>query len=243
MAGDDYAQWRSQSDYEALSTIPLCNRFAKALRVSFARLPRLWGCRLSTRGCHSKFLKAVWFTLPNSGWSQETSNASWVGKEYITIGLQHPDLISANFHRPWRCCTMNYGQWRSLENFEELRKDPKYAPLNEYWRGLAENEFHLYEVVSQNLLIKSSSFSAEWALTVSQRSTGHSGQYICLKWALLRPSLSRAPLTSTEETSIQIFKSSEALTYLNPLKSENLSSAILPFRGRTENMCESMEFL
>ncbi len=25
-------------------------------------------------------------------------------------------------------------------------KEPKYKPLNEYWQGLAENEFHLYEV-------------------------------------------------------------------------------------------------
>ena len=34
-----------------------------------------------------------------------------------------------------------------LTNFEELLKDPKYKPLGEYWQGLAENEFHLYEVV------------------------------------------------------------------------------------------------
>lgn len=41
---------------------------------------------------------------------------------------------------------MNYGQWRTLDNFEELLK-PKYRPISEYWQGLAENEFHLYEVV------------------------------------------------------------------------------------------------
>ncbi|HEY9637530.1 MAG TPA: hypothetical protein V6D14_29305 [Coleofasciculaceae cyanobacterium] len=38
---------------------------------------------------------------------------------------------------------MNYGQWRTLENFELLLKEPKYASVREYWQGLAENEFHL----------------------------------------------------------------------------------------------------
>ncbi len=69
-------------------------------------------------------------------------------REYVGIGLDHPDLLSANFHRSLDGThTVNYGQWRSLDNFEWVLKDPKYAPLNEYWRGLAENEFHLYEVV------------------------------------------------------------------------------------------------
>jgi len=44
-----------------------------------------------------------------------------VGKEYITIGLQHPDLISPLPPFPDGVRTMNYGQWRSLENFEELK--------------------------------------------------------------------------------------------------------------------------
>jgi quinol monooxygenase YgiN len=43
--------------------------------------------------------------------------------------------------------TANYGQWRSLDNFEALLKEPKYESVREYWKGLAENEFHLYEVV------------------------------------------------------------------------------------------------
>ncbi|MBE9189216.1 antibiotic biosynthesis monooxygenase [Gloeocapsopsis crepidinum LEGE 06123] len=69
-------------------------------------------------------------------------------KEYIGVALQNPGLISANFHRSLDGTrTMNYGQWRSLEDFELLLQDPKYKPLSEYWQGLAENEFHLYEVV------------------------------------------------------------------------------------------------
>jgi quinol monooxygenase YgiN len=69
-------------------------------------------------------------------------------REYVGVGLQNPGLVSANFHRSLDGVhNVNYGQWRSFDDFEELLKDAKYAPLNEYWRGLAENQFHLYEVV------------------------------------------------------------------------------------------------
>lgn len=72
-----------------------------------------------------------------------------LAREYISIGLQNPGLISANFHRSLDGTRiMNYGQWRSLADFESLLQDPKYKPLGEYWQGLAENEFHLYKVVS-----------------------------------------------------------------------------------------------
>lgn len=69
-------------------------------------------------------------------------------RENVGIAFEHPDLISANFHRSLDGGkTLNYGQWRSLDNFDLLLQDPKYAPLSQYWQGLAENEFHLYEVV------------------------------------------------------------------------------------------------
>lgn len=69
-------------------------------------------------------------------------------REYLPLGLQNPGLISGNFHRSLDGVhNVNYGQWRSFAAFEELLKDPKYKPLGEYWQGLAENEFHLYEVV------------------------------------------------------------------------------------------------
>lgn len=69
-------------------------------------------------------------------------------RENVEIALEHPDLISANFHRSLDGTrTANYGQWRSLDNFEALLKEPKYESVREYWKGLAENEFHFYEVV------------------------------------------------------------------------------------------------
>ena len=69
-------------------------------------------------------------------------------QENVEIALDHPDLISANFHRALDgTLIINYGQWRSLENFDAILKEPKYESVREYWKGLAENEVNLYEVV------------------------------------------------------------------------------------------------
>jgi hypothetical protein len=43
---------------------------------------------------------------------------------------------------------MNYGFWSTLERFGLFLSEDRFAPVRHYWRGLAENEFHLYEVVS-----------------------------------------------------------------------------------------------
>ncbi len=43
--------------------------------------------------------------------------------------------------------TVNYGQWLGQEAFEEILKVPGFEKGKGYWVGLAENEFHLYDVV------------------------------------------------------------------------------------------------
>jgi Antibiotic biosynthesis monooxygenase len=69
--------------------------------------------------------------------------------EIPAISLQHPDLLCVNFHRSLdETRTMNYGFWSTLEHFDKLLTEERFAPVRDYWRGLAENEFHLYEIVS-----------------------------------------------------------------------------------------------
>jgi hypothetical protein len=69
--------------------------------------------------------------------------------EIPAISLQHPDLLCVNFHRSLdETRTMNYGFWSTLEHFDKLLTEERFAPVRDYWRGLAENEFHIYEVVS-----------------------------------------------------------------------------------------------
>lgn len=69
--------------------------------------------------------------------------------EIPAISLQHPDLLCVNFHRSLdQVRTINYGFWSTLERFDKLLTEERFAPVRNYWRGLAENEFHVYEVVS-----------------------------------------------------------------------------------------------
>jgi len=69
--------------------------------------------------------------------------------EIPAISLQHPDLLCVNFHRSLdETRTMNYGFWSTLEHFDKLLTEEQFTPVRDYWRGLAENEFHVYEIVS-----------------------------------------------------------------------------------------------
>ena len=50
-------------------------------------------------------------------------------RENVLIALDHPDLLFASLHRSLDGTrTLNYGQWRTLENFDLLLKEPKYKP-------------------------------------------------------------------------------------------------------------------
>ncbi len=72
-----------------------------------------------------------------------------LAKEHIKPAMKQSGLVSATFHRSLDGTrVINYGHWENKEAIEELQKQPgfntKQAP---YWEGVAENEFHLYEVV------------------------------------------------------------------------------------------------
>lgn len=146
----NYAQWRSQEDYDA---------FVKNSSVQSA------GAKLSEFHLLDSHVYQVVISKPEDVTPtiskgglihlgefrvkpENQQRLVELERENVLIALEHPDLISANFHRSLDGTrTMNYGLWSTLANFELLLKEPKYAPVQDYWRGLAENEFHLYEVV------------------------------------------------------------------------------------------------
>lgn len=146
----NYAQWKTQEDYQA---------FINNAEVQAK------GDKLANFQLHESHLYEVAVSKPddanlsiNKGGlihlaefrvaPENQSRLVELEKEYVGVGLQNPGLLSANFHRSLDGVhTVNYGQWSSFAEFEELLKDPKYKPLNEYWQGIAENQFHLYEVV------------------------------------------------------------------------------------------------
>ena len=71
-----------------------------------------------------------------------------LAKEHVKPAMKQPGLISATFHRSLNGTrVINYGQWANKEAIEELKKQPGFSKDKPYWEGLADNEYHLYEVV------------------------------------------------------------------------------------------------
>lgn len=71
-----------------------------------------------------------------------------LAKEHLTPAMEQSGLISATFHRSLDGTrVINYGQWENEEAIQELTKQPGFGKEKPYWDGIAENEYHLYEVV------------------------------------------------------------------------------------------------
>ncbi len=146
----NYAQWRTQQDYQSFVNNPEVQ--AKGNKLSNFQLheSHLYEIAVSKPDdAHLVISKGGLIHLAEFRVAPENQRRLVeLEKEYVGVGLQNPGLLSANFHRSLDGVhTVNYGQWSSFTEFEELLKDPKYKPLSEYWQGIAENQFHLYEVV------------------------------------------------------------------------------------------------
>ncbi|MEL6247014.1 MAG: antibiotic biosynthesis monooxygenase [Cyanobacteria bacterium J06627_15] len=71
-----------------------------------------------------------------------------LAKEHVGPAMSLPGLVSANFHRSLDGeRVINYGQWENEEAIYNLTQRPGFGKEDGYWTGLAENEFHLYEVL------------------------------------------------------------------------------------------------
>ncbi len=141
-----YTQWATASGYEADEENLLASRLTTRYKLLDTHLYSLavsrpeWITPQITVG--SSIHLAEFRVRP-----ENVVRLVQLERENVEVGLQHPDLVSANFHRSLDGTrTVNYGQWKRLDRFNELLTDPKYKALNAYWQGLAENEFHLYEV-------------------------------------------------------------------------------------------------
>ena len=71
-----------------------------------------------------------------------------LAKEHVKPAMEQPGLISATFHRSLDGTrVINYGQWSDSNAIAELTKKPGFSKAAPYWEGIADNEYHLYEVV------------------------------------------------------------------------------------------------
>lgn len=71
-----------------------------------------------------------------------------LAKEHLKPAMEQSGLVSATFHRSLDGTrVINYGQWENQEAIAELTKKPGFSSDKPYWEGIADNEYHLYEVV------------------------------------------------------------------------------------------------
>ncbi len=146
-----YTQWAAATGYEADEEKLLASRLATGYKLLDTHLYSLAVSRpegVAPQITVGSLIHLAEFRLR----PENVVKLVRLERENVEVGLQHPDLLSANFHRSLDGTrTVNYGQWKRLDDFGQLLTDPKYKALNAYWQGLAENEFHLYEVVRTEL--------------------------------------------------------------------------------------------
>lgn len=83
---------------------------------------------------------------------QPENQARFIGlfRQALEIVSGQPGLISTHAHRSldgWRC--INFGHWRSLEDYAAMDANRPFSPIFEEMLGLADNEYQktLHEVV------------------------------------------------------------------------------------------------
>lgn len=149
----NYAQWKSLEDYEAFAN----NAEVQALGAKLSEFPKpdshvyeVVISRSKPEGSVPKITKGGFLThFAEFRMKPENQKPMLdLARSEIVKAMENPGLISANFHRSLDGTrVLNYGQWRSQADFEAILEQPGFEPGVGYWVGLAENEFHLYEVV------------------------------------------------------------------------------------------------
>lgn len=146
----NYAQWKTQQDYEA---------FAKNFDV------QLLATKLSGFAKPDSHLYEVAISKPDDSIPKISKGSLIILEEFrlkpenqqrlldlqrekVVEAMKQPGILSANFHRSLDGTRLtNYAQLCSPAVVEELAKQPGFTSESAYWLGLAENELHLYEVV------------------------------------------------------------------------------------------------
>ena len=147
----NYAQWSSMGAFEAFRN----NREvqAKAAKLFEFDIPdsHVYEIVTSESKVDTPKIKAGEYIVHFAEFTMSAENQLKMvelAKEHIKPAMEQPGLISATFHRSLDGLrVINYGQWANKEAIEELVKQPGFSKDKPYWEGLADNEYHLYEVV------------------------------------------------------------------------------------------------
>ena len=147
----NYAQWASLAEFEAFRNNGEVQQKAAKL-FTFDR-PDSHVYEIVT--CESKVgtpeIKEGEYFVHFAEFSMKPENQPKMvelAKEHVKPAMNQRGLISATFHRSLDGTrVINYGQWEDREAITELVQKPGFSKAAPYWEGIADNEYHLYEVV------------------------------------------------------------------------------------------------
>ena len=147
----NYVQWKSLEDYEAFLNNPEVQ--AKASKLGEFERPdsHIYEIVTSESKVGTPEIKEGEYFIHFAEFSMIPANQPKMvelAKEHVKLAMEQAGLISATFHRSLDGTrVINYGQWANQEAIAELVKKPGFSKAEPYWQGIADNEYHLYEVV------------------------------------------------------------------------------------------------
>lgn len=147
----NYAQWSSRSAFEAFRDNQEVQ--AKASKLFELGTPdsHVYEIVTSESKVGTPKIKQGEYIVHFAEFSMQPENQPKMvelAKEHVKPAMKQSGLISATFHRSLDGTrVINYGHWSNKEAIEELVKKPGFSKDKPYWDGIADNEYHLYEVV------------------------------------------------------------------------------------------------
>ncbi|HEY9770639.1 MAG TPA: antibiotic biosynthesis monooxygenase [Coleofasciculaceae cyanobacterium] len=146
----NYAQWSSRSAYESFVNNEKVQSQA-GIREFTPPDSHVYEIVTSESKVGTPEIKEGEYIVHVAEFSMSSENQPKMvelAKEHVKPAMEQPGLISATFHRSLDGTrVINYGHWANKEAIEELRKQPGFSKDKPYWEGLADNVYHLYEVV------------------------------------------------------------------------------------------------
>lgn len=147
----NYAQWASIEEFEAFRNNTEVQEKAEKL-FTFARPDsHVYEIVASESIVGTPQIKEGEYVVHFAEFSLKSENQPRMielAKEHIKPAMEQPGLISATFHRSLDGTrVINYGQWENEQAIAQLVQKPGFSKAAPYWEGIAENEYHLYQVV------------------------------------------------------------------------------------------------
>ena len=147
----NYAQWSSRDDFESFINNQEVKAKASKLFEFDSPDSHVYEIVTSESKVGTPEIKEGEYIVHVAEFRMQPENQPKMvelAKEHVKPAMEQAGLISATFHRSLDGTrVINYGQWANKEAIEELKKQPGFSKDKPYWEGLADNEYHLYEVV------------------------------------------------------------------------------------------------